>query len=115
MKSGKSFSQIMSKTSWLIIFMLVFTGSASILTGCASKKSETTGQYVDDATITAKVKAGILNDNALKVNQISVETYKGVVQLSGFVDSQEQVKKAGDIAASVPGVVSVKNDLVVKK
>lgn len=102
--------------AWFMVFLLICITSPTVFYGCAAtKKSESTGQYVDDATITAKVKAEIFKDPALKVNQIGVETYKGVVQLSGFVDSRDNVNKAGDIAAGVPGVVSVKNDLIVRK
>jgi osmotically-inducible protein OsmY len=87
----------------------------SALTGCAStQKHESTGQYVDDSVITTKVKGEIFNDPALKSMQISVKTYKGVVQLSGFVDSQLSVKKAGEVARGVENVTSVENDLVVK-
>jgi len=103
------------KALLLLSVLLIGVGQVSVLSGCASTpKSESTGQYVDDTTITGKVKAAIFQDPSLKVSQINVETYKGVVQLSGFVDSQENVKKAADVAASVPGVVSVKNDLIVK-
>jgi len=84
-------------------------------TGCASTRThEGTGEYVDDTAITTKVKAAILTDSELKVLQINVETFKGVVQLSGFVNSGQSVKKAGEVARGVKGVVSVKNDLVVK-
>ncbi len=101
--------------STIAILLLSCLIMPALLVGCAaSSKSESTGQYVDDSAITAKVKGAIFKDPALKVSQISVETYKGVVQLSGFVDSADNVRKAGDIAASVPGVVSVKNDLIVK-
>ncbi len=111
MKSAKLFSHII----WVLVVMLLGTGSVSVLTSCASSsKSESTGQYVDDSSITAKVKAKIFENKNLSVNDIGVETYKGVVQLSGFVDNAEKVKEAGDLAASVPGVVSVKNDLIVK-
>jgi osmotically-inducible protein OsmY len=83
--------------------------------GCASTpKAESTGQYLDDSTITTKVKAAILDEAKLKTLQINVKTYKGVVQLSGFVDSAHSVAKAGEVAGSVNGVVSVENDLVVK-
>ncbi|MBE0605913.1 MAG: BON domain-containing protein [Deltaproteobacteria bacterium] len=83
--------------------------------GCASTSTrESTGQYVDDSTITTKVKAAIFNDPTLKVFQISVETFKGVVQLSGFVDSAEHASKAGEVARGVGGVKSVNNSLVVK-
>lgn len=75
---------------------------------------ETAGQYVDDTTITTKVKAQIFDDPALKVLQVNVETMKGVVQLSGFVDSRQNEAKAVAIARQVKGVVSVKNDLIVK-
>ena len=82
---------------------------------CAStSKHESTGQYIDDSVITSKVKTQLAADDFLKSFQISVETYKGVVQLSGFVDSQTAVDKAGQITRSVNGVKSVKNNLIVK-
>ena len=83
---------------------------------CAStSKQEGTGEYVDDSVITTKVKSLLAADDFLKSFQISVETYKGIVQLSGFVDSQKAVDKAGEIARGVKGVKSVKNNLNVKK
>jgi osmotically-inducible protein OsmY len=83
--------------------------------GCASTRTkESTGGYVDDSVITTKVKSAIFTDPALKVFQINVETFKGEVQLSGFVDSHEMAKKAGEAARSVHGVVGVKNNLIVK-
>ena len=83
--------------------------------GCASTtKSESTGQYVDDTTITAKVKAAIFEQPTLKSAEINVETFKGVVQLSGFVSSQENVNTAMATARTVGGVSSVKNDMRVK-
>ena len=82
---------------------------------CAStSKQESTGEYVDDTVITTKVKSLLAADDFLKSFQISVETYKGTVQLSGFVNSQKAVDKAVEIARSVKGVNSVKNDLIVK-
>jgi len=72
------------------------------------------GQYLDDSVITTKVKAALLRDRTLSVLGVSVETYKGTVLLSGFVDSEEQVRRATEIAASVDGVVNVKNGLAVK-
>jgi osmotically-inducible protein OsmY len=87
----------------------------TVIAGCASTRTqESTGQYVDDSTITAKVKAEILGDPSLKVFQISVETFKGTVQLSGFVNSAEVRSRAAVVAGRVSGVRSVKNDLVVK-
>ena len=83
--------------------------------GCGSTaKQEGTGEYVDDSVITAKVKTAILSDSALKVNEINVETFKGVVQLSGFVRSQADIDKAVQVARGVAGVKSVKNDMRIK-
>ena len=79
--------------------------------GCASGSKATTGQYIDDSVITTEVKTGIFNEPSLKVNQITVETHKSVVQLSGFVDSTESMNKAVAVARSVKGVSSVKNDM----
>jgi hypothetical protein len=104
-------------TRCLVVLMLLTTVAvgSSILTSCASTRThESTGEYVDDSTITTKVKALLAQDDFLKSFQISVETYKGTVQLSGFVNSQNAVNKAGEITRSVKGVMSVKNNLIVK-
>ena len=83
--------------------------------GCAStSKQEGTGEYVDDSVITTKVKAAILNEPTLKVAEINVETFKGAVQLSGFVSSQAAANKAVEVTRSVGGVKSVKNDMRIK-
>lgn len=83
--------------------------------GCAStSRQESTGEYIDDTAITTKVKTAIFNEPSLKVAQINVETYKAVVQLSGFVNSSADMNKAGSVARSVSGVVSVKNDIRLK-
>ncbi len=83
--------------------------------GCASTtKSEGTGEYIDDSVITTKVKAAIFNEPTLKTTEINVETYKGVVQLSGFVRSQSNINRAEEVARDVKGVKSVKNDMRVK-
>ena len=80
--------------------------------GCATQSEpQSPGAYLDDSWITTKVKTAILNEPSLKVMQINVETYKGVVQLSGFVDSAASQAKAVEIARAVEGVASVKNDL----
>jgi osmotically-inducible protein OsmY len=98
-----------------ILSILICIGLIAVLVGCASTpKREGTGEYVDDSAITTKVKAAILNDPALKVFQINVETFKGEVQLSGFVDSAKNASKAGEVARGVGGVKSVKNSLIVK-
>jgi len=83
--------------------------------GCASSRTqEGTGQYVDDSVITTKVKAAILGEPGLKVAEINVETFKGAVQLSGFVNSREDIDKAVRVARSVNGVTSVKNSMQLK-
>jgi osmotically-inducible protein OsmY len=85
------------------------------LIGCASTPTrESTGEYVDDSVITTKVKSLLAADDFLKSFQIGVESYKGVVQLSGFVNNQKAVDKAIEITRSVQGVKSIKNDLIVK-
>jgi len=86
--------------------------SFAFVTGCASTaKQEGTGEYFDDSVITSKVKTAILNDPALKVLQINVETFKGVVQLSGFVESKAMMDRAVEVTRGVAGVKSVKNDM----
>ena len=93
------------------LIAILFTAIA----GCAStSKTEGTGEYVDDSVITTKVKAAILNDPALKVAEINVETFKGVVQLSGFVKSQAEINQAVAVARGISGVKSVKNDIRLK-
>ena len=83
--------------------------------GCASTaKQEGTGEYVDDTVITTKVKAAIFNEPTLKSAEINVETFKGVVQLSGFVSSAAAESKAVAVARSVAGVKSVMNDMRLK-
>jgi len=83
--------------------------------GCAGTPTkESTGEYIDDTTITTMVKAAIFEEPTLKVFQINVETFKGEVQLSGFVDSAQRVTRAGEVARGVKGVKSVKNSLIVK-
>ena len=89
--------------------------SFAVLTGCASTaKTEGTGEYVDDTVITAKVKTAIFEQPDLKSAEINVETFKGVVQLSGFVRSQANINAAVAAAKGVRGVSSVKNDMLVK-
>ena len=93
-----------------VILMLI-----AALAACASTRThESAGEYVDDSVITTKVKSLLAADDFLKSFQISVETYQGTVQMSGFVNSQKAVDKAGEITKSVKGVKSIKNDLIVK-
>ena len=83
--------------------------------GCASTAtSEGTGEYVDDTVITTKVKAAVFNAPTLKSSEINVETFKGVVQLTGFVSSRDDINKAVELARGVKGVTSVRNDMRLK-
>ena len=104
----------MFKKNRIMSFLACFILATSFM-GCASTaKHESTGQYIDNSVITSKVKAALFNEPTLKSMQINVESFKGEVQLSGFVDSEASAKKAGEVARSVEGVVSVKNNLIVK-
>ena len=103
------------KTASPMVRSLLILLVIAVIGGCAgSRTQESTGEYFDDSTITAKVKAAILGDPDLKVLQINVETFKGVVQLSGFVNSPQAVSRAVAVARGVSGVKSVKNNLIVK-
>jgi len=94
----------------------IFTATVAFtIVGCSSSPNrESTGEYVDDAAITGKVKAAIFNEPTLKATEINVETFKGTVQLSGFVAQAADAQKAADVARGVKGVSSVKNDIRVK-
>ncbi|MDP1672542.1 MAG: BON domain-containing protein [Burkholderiales bacterium] len=83
--------------------------------GCASNpKQSSVGEYVDDTVITTRTKAAIFNDPTLKSAEINVETFKGVVQLSGFVNSQADINRAVTVTRGIAGVTSVKNDMRLK-
>lgn len=85
------------------------------LHGCASTSSqESTGEYIDDSVITSKIKAKLFNDPSLKSTEINVETYKGIVQLSGFVSSDTAINRAIDLTRNVTGVKSILNDMRIK-
>lgn len=87
----------------------------AFMLGCtASPKQESTGEYIDDTMITTKVKAAIADDPVLKVTEINVETFKGRVQLSGFVSSRDQLDRAVEVTRKVKGVKSVVNDMRLK-
>lgn len=102
----KKFSRISSFFAAVVLTALV---------GCAGTQSkESTGQYIDDTAITAKVKTAIFNEPTLKSAEINVETFKGRVQLSGFVASKADISQAVSLAQSVNGVTAVKNDMQLK-
>jgi len=85
------------------------------LLGCAgTSRQESTGEYIDDTVITTRVKAAILNEPSLKSSEINVETFKGTVQLTGFVGSSADISKAVALARGVTGVASVRNDMRLK-
>jgi osmotically-inducible protein OsmY len=97
------------------LFAVFIAASVLFAAGCAStSKQESTGEYLDDTAITTKVKTAIFNEPTLKVLQINVETYKSVVQLSGFANTSADIYTAGKVAQSVKGVASVKNDMRLK-
>lgn len=85
------------------------------LAGCAVTGGQSTvGEYIDDKTITARVKARFAQDQTVSAMRIQVETLNGVVQLSGFARSEAEKSKAGELARSVPDVRSVRNDIIVR-
>ena len=104
----------MKKRNIMIRYLMLLVLIAAIAACASTRTRESTGEYVDDSVITAKVKVLLANDDFFKSFQIGVETFKGVVQLSGFVNSQQAIDKAGQIARSVKGVRSLKNNLIVK-
>lgn len=97
------------QTVFVALLLATSLSSCTLITG-----RETTTEYADDVSLTADVKTEIYKEPSLKMFQISVETFKGTVQLSGFVDSIQQRQKAGEVARRVKGVKSVRNNLVVK-
>lgn len=88
---------------------------AGLLAACGGTPSkESTGEYIDDTTITTRVKAAFVRDNEIKAANIKVETFKGTVQLSGFAESSAEIDKAVRRASQVPGVKAVNNDIRLK-
>ncbi|PTX97916.1 BON domain-containing protein [Opitutus sp. ER46] len=106
----------MKKSLTTILAVLALSsGIALVQTGCAGTSTqESTGEYIDDAGITTKVKAAFVRDPIVKALDVKVETFKGTVQLSGFVDSQEHKARAEQIARNVPGVQNVTNNITIK-
>lgn len=103
----------MKQLKYFSILFMTFALLFSL--GCSSTPTkEGTGEYIDDSVITTKVKTAIFNEPTLKSSEINVETFKGVVQLSGFVSSQADVNKAVEVARGVKGVKSVNNGMSLK-
>ncbi|MBI4995676.1 MAG: BON domain-containing protein [Rhodocyclales bacterium] len=89
--------------------------AAALLAACGSTPSrESTGEYIDDTAITTKVKAALVADKSVKATNVSVETFKGTVQLSGFADNTTEIARAVEIASKVAGVKAVQNDIKLK-
>lgn len=110
MRLGKQRNTQLSITVALVAMLVL-----GQLGGCAmSGGGGPVAQFVDDATITAGVKAAIVRDPTLKLSEIDVETEQGIVQLSGFVSSADSVAAAASVARTVKGVKSVRNDLRLK-
>jgi osmotically-inducible protein OsmY len=97
------------------LMALLGAGLAISAAACAATPTqESTGGYVDDSTITAKVKTDLAQDSKVSASDVSVKTYKGVVDLSGFVNSQSQISEARLVAGQVNGVKAVHDNLIVK-
>ncbi|MCF8482811.1 MAG: BON domain-containing protein [Rhodospirillum sp.] len=99
-------------TAAALVLVGLATGSMAACT--ATRTSQSSGEYLDDSVVTNKVRGAIIGDKDLSIFDINVETYRGVVQLSGFVDSANARSRAGAVAAGVAGVRQVRNDLIVK-
>lgn len=98
--------------NYLTAILLAF---AMVTVGCAAPdKQQTAGEYIDDTVITTRVKAAIFDDAELRVNEIKVETFDGVVQLSGFVSSRANIDRAVQLTRSISGVKSVRSNMIVK-
>jgi len=105
----------MQKIQSRIATVLLCTSMAFGFVGCAaSPTQESTGQYLDDTAITARVKAAIFNDPVISSAEINVETFKGVVQLSGFVQSADHISRAVKLTQEIQGVRAVRNDMRIK-
>ena len=100
---------------WFRTALSVAAVTATIAACAPMQGRQTAGEYIDDATITTKIKAELVKDKELPASQINVETMQQTVQLSGFVDSAAQKTKAGQVARSTQGVRDVKNDILVRK
>jgi osmotically-inducible protein OsmY len=106
-------AQITSNLRSLMVLLLAVV--ATLAAACAATPThESTGGYIDDSTITAKVKTNLAQDSKVSATDVHVKTYKGVVDLSGFVNSKSEISEAGLVAGQVSGVTSVHNNLIVK-
>lgn len=105
----------MKTSSTLFCFSLGLALGGAFVSGCSSTSTrESTGEYIDSSALTAKVKSALVKDEVVKARDVQVETFRGTVQLSGFVDTEAQKERATAVARSVAGVQDVKNNLIVK-
>ncbi len=101
--------------SFRILSVLFMTAAVLLSTGCVSTPTQSSlGEAIDDTVITTRVKTAFVDDPGLKALQINVETFKGVVQLSGFVETRTEVSRAGVVARGIDGVQSVRNNILIK-
>lgn len=110
----KPVKYILSVMIAAVMLTTIGCASSSANDGKSSVKKESAGEYIDDSVITTKVKTALINEPTLKSFEFKVTTYKGIVQLSGFVSSQASIDQALAIAAAVSGVKSVENDMQLK-
>ena len=104
------------KITTTCLALVLGAGAAVFSTGCAgSSTKESTGEYIDNSAITARVKSALASDDVVKAREINVESFRGTVQLSGFVSTEAEKDRAGRIAKSIQGVEDVKNNIVVKQ
>ncbi len=94
--------------------LTAIVGVLAVASACsATRTQQSAGEVIDDSVLTSKVKVALIDDPTTKAGQINVETYRGVVQLGGFVDNAQQKAQATKVARSVTGVKEVRNDLLV--
>lgn len=105
----------MKTTSSLFCFTIGLALGGVLISGCSSTSTrESTGEYIDSSAVTAKVKAALISDETVRARDVEVETFRGTVQLSGFVDTEAQKERATSVARTVQGVRDVRNNLIVK-
>ena len=104
----------MTSRRTMLTAALAALAQPGVRAGAGRRSRESTGEYIDDAAITTRVKAALIDDPQVKAREVNVETSRGVVQLSGFVGKSGDAERAVEIARKIPGVKSVKNDIRVK-
>jgi len=105
----------MKITPLFVAFLLGASASTLVISGCAGTATrESTGEYIDNTALTARVKAAFASDELVKARDVSVESFRGTVQLSGFVETTGQKERAESIAKTIQGVKAVKNNIIVK-